>query len=354
MSQEGIPSEPLAAGTLVAVASAIAFGASTPLVQHAGRGVGPFTTAALLYAGASIVSAGRRTPGEASLQPRDAPRLVAVAALGAVVAPVALAWGLQRTNAMSASLLLNLEALFTVLLARLVWREPIGARVAVALAALLASGLLLVGRGTPGSLQADAGAIAVVVATLAWAADNVIGRPLSDCDPRRVVLVKSALGAVLSTTLACAAREPFPATAAAGSLVACGAIGYGLSLRLYLRAQRVIGAARTGSIFAVAPFVGAAIAWSLGSPAGGVTMALAAALSAIGIGLHWTEHHGHAHEHEAMEHEHAHSHDDLHHAHRHDGEAAPGPGAEHTHRHRHERATHDHPHALDIHHRHKH
>jgi drug/metabolite transporter (DMT)-like permease len=352
MSHEPMPSEPLAAGTLIAVASAIAFGASTPLVQHAGRGVGPFTTAALLYAGAAIVSTGRLTPGEAALQRRHAPRIVAVAALGAVVAPVALAWGLQRTNAVSASLLLNLEALFTVLLARLVWGEPIGARVAVALAALLASGLILVGRGTPGSLHADAGAIAVVLATLAWAADNVIGRPLSDCDPRRVVLVKSALGAVLSTTLACLAREPWPPSWAAGSLLACGAIGYGASLRLYLYAQRVIGAARTGSIFAVAPFVGAAIAWSLGSPAGGVTMALAAALSAVGIGLHWTEHHGHAHEHEAMEHEHAHSHDDLHHAHPHDDERAPG--VEHTHPHRHERVTHDHPHGLDIHHRHKH
>ena len=45
---------------------------------------------------------------------------------------------------------------------------------------------------------------------------------------------------------------------------AIGASGYGLSLRLYLLAQRAFGAARTGSVFAFAPFIGAALAIALG------------------------------------------------------------------------------------------
>ena len=64
--------------------------------------------------------------------------------------------------------------------------------------------------------------------------------------------------------LAAAFGESWPAGVAVPTLALCGALGYGASLTLYLRAQRAIGAARTGSIFAAAPFVGAAIAWSLG------------------------------------------------------------------------------------------
>lgn len=77
---------PALRGGLLALLSAALFGLSTPLVQNMGQGLGPFTTAGLLYAGA---------------------------------AGVALAWGLQHTSGASASLMLTLEAVFTALLA---WR----------------------------------------------------------------------------------------------------------------------------------------------------------------------------------------------------------------------------------------
>ena len=45
---------PAVRGGLLALLAATLFGISTPLVQRAGAGLGPFTTAALLYAGAEI------------------------------------------------------------------------------------------------------------------------------------------------------------------------------------------------------------------------------------------------------------------------------------------------------------
>jgi len=305
---------PIAAGGALAVASALAFGATTPLVQRFGRGVGPFTTAGLLYGGAALLSmhAGPDR-AESPLRTADMPRLAAVAALGAVAAPVALAWGLQRTSGVTASLVLNLEALFTVLLARAVWHEPIGARVGTALAAMTAAGALLVSRGGEG-LDSRLGVVAVVVATLAWAGDNTVGRPLADRDPTHVVLTKAGLGSIASAALAGMFREQLPPWPGALALAALGAGGYGLSLRLYLRAQRSIGAARTGSIFACAPFVGATLAWMLGERVGGALTVVAGALCALGIGLHLTE-----------KHEHVHSHGDLVHSHPH------GLDAEHRH-----------------------
>jgi drug/metabolite transporter (DMT)-like permease len=275
---------------------------------------------------------------------------VVVALLGAVVAPVALAWGLQRTSGVTASLLLNLEAVFTVLLARLVWREPVGARVGVAVALMVVAGVLLVWQGRAASVASGWGALAVAGATLAWAGDNVLGRPLADRDPTSVVLAKGALGAALSLGLALAFSERWPSWTAALGLAASGAVGYGVSLRLYLRAQRLVGAARTGSVFAAAPFVGAAFAWTLGEHAGGAATLAAGALCVVGLWLHGTESHGHEHTHEGLLHEHAHRHDDGHHDHTHD----VLPVGEHSHAHRHDAVTHDHPHGPDAHHRHGH
>jgi drug/metabolite transporter (DMT)-like permease len=330
--------------------SAIAFGASTPLVQHFGRGAGPFTTAALLYGGAAAVSARRGPARDTPLHWRDAPRLAIVTLLGAVAAPMALAWGLQRTSGVIASLMLNVEALFTVLLARWVWREPIGPRVAMALAAMLGGGALLVAGGHAASVEIGWGALAVTAATFAWATDNVIGRPLADRDPTQVVFAKGLLGAAASFAIGRGLGENLPGVRAAVLLAACGAIGYGASLQLYLRAQRLVGAARTGSVFAAAPFLGAALAWALGERSAGALTVLGGLLCAIGVVLHLTEAHEHEHSHDAVEHEHSHRHDDGHHNHHHDS----FPQGEHSHRHRHEPISHVHAHGPDLHHRHGH
>src|SRR5690349_20487649 len=111
----------IAKGTLVALVAAVLFGVTTPLIQRFGAGAGPFATALLLYAGAAL-GAGlpRRLPRE------HLPRLALVGLFGAAVAPACLAFGLQHVGALTASLLLNLEAVFTVAFARAFYREHLG------------------------------------------------------------------------------------------------------------------------------------------------------------------------------------------------------------------------------------
>jgi drug/metabolite transporter (DMT)-like permease len=347
---------PALRGGLLALGAALLFGISTPLVQQFGVGVGPFTTAALLYAGAVAIGAWTRQPAqrEAALTRADLPRLLGVAAFGAVLGPVALAWGLQRTSATGASLMLSLEAVFTALLAWAVYREALGMRTALAMALLLAGGVALVlDQGGGGALQAW-GMLAVALATLAWAVDNILSRALAERDPGQVVMAKGALGVAAAGALALALGEPLPSAPAAAGLLAVGASGYGLSLRLYLLAQRAFGAARTGSVYAFAPFIGAATAIALGDRAGGLLMALAAALMLAGIALHLVESHAHEHVHDAEEHEHAHRHDDGHHDHDHPPGTADAAASTHSHRHRHAPQRHAHPHVPDWHHRHRH
>jgi drug/metabolite transporter (DMT)-like permease len=213
---------------------------------------------------------------------------------------------------------------------------------------MLAGGSLLALRGGAGGAATLGGVLAVAAATFAWALDNTLTRPLADLDPRAVVLWKASLGAALSALLALTLREPWPRPGAVAALLACGATGYGLSLRLYLRAQRSLGAARTGSIFALAPFLGAVVAFALGEREAPGIVGAAAALFALGVYLHATERHEHEHHHEALEHEHAHRHDDGHHTHTHDATVV----GEHSHAHAHEASAHEHPHGADLHHDH--
>lgn len=119
---------------------------------------------------------------------------------------------------------------------------------------------------------------------------------------------------------------------------------------LYLLAQRRIGAGRTGSVFALAPFIGASLAWSLGDRHAGWFAVAAGALFAVGVYLHVSERHGHRHIHELVEHEHMHRHDDGHHTHAHD----PPFDGKHSHVHHHGRIEHDHEHAPDVHYAHSH
>ncbi len=344
---------PLATGVLLAACAAIAFGITTPIVAWAGSDIGPLSTAALLYAGAALTAASLQLfarRDEAKVRRADAWRLIGIAIAGGAVAPTLLAWGLQRAGATTGALLLNLEAVFTVLLARAFYREPIGKRVAIAVACMAAGGATLTFDSSASGTFGMLGVLAVAGATIAWALDNTWTRPLAERNPFQVILIKGGLGASLTATVALVRGEPLPPLEHAAVLVACGATGYGASLYLYLLAQRRIGAGRTGSVFALAPFIGAAIAWSLGDQSAGPLAFAAAVLFGLGVYLHITERHAHPHTHEPMEHEHMHRHDDQHHTHAHD----PPFEGEHSHVHRHEPMEHEHEHAPDVHHSHSH
>jgi drug/metabolite transporter (DMT)-like permease len=340
-------------GAGLALLAAACFGASTPLLRAAVGSAGPWTAAGLLYAGAAFVSyfLRRHRMREAPLSRKHAPYLLLAALSGAALAPAALAWGVQRTSALSASLLLNAESVFTILLAAAVLREHVGLRVATAAAILALGGAVLVAGHAPGGRSDLFGMLAVLAATAGWAVDNVASRPLAEVDPGSVVMAKSLVGSVVSLTAGALSGEAGLDASAGIMLLAIGAGGYGLSMRFYLLAQRSFGAARTTSVFAAAPFIGALLSVAMGDRPGPATPA-ASALALAGVVLQVTERHYHPHFHPALEHEHAHLHDAEHHAHA--GEGHPPPAGSHSHGHRHDPATHAHPHGPDQHHDHPH
>lgn len=340
-------------GAGLALLAAACFGFSVPLVRAAGVSAGPWTTAGLLYSGAALVSLFLRQhpKREAPLSRKNAPTLLLAALFGSALAPASLAWGLQRTSALSASLLLNAEAVFTILLASVAYREHVGLRVATATAILALGGAFLVLGREPDGGRDLLGMVAVLAATAGWAVDNVASRPLAEVDPGSVVMAKSLVGATVSLTAGAMSGESAPGASAGFLLPAIGAVGYGLSMRFFLLAQRSFGTARTTSVFATAPFLGALLAVAMGDRPAPATLA-ASALAVAGVLLLVTERHYHPHFHPALEHEHAHRHDPEHHGH--SGEGHPPAKGSHSHGHLHAPASHAHPHGPDQHHGHGH
>jgi len=342
----------IAAGVMLAALAALAFGATAPFIRMAGHDVGPLLTASLLYAGAFLGALPNPWASGASA-PRMArthlPRLALVAILGAAVAPTLLAVGLQRVSAVQGSLLLNLEAVFTILFAWLIAREPIGVRVFVAGGLMFVAGSVAVFGAGLATRPDTWGSLAVAGAVAAWAMDNVLTRPLAELSPASVVRAKAGFGVAMTATVGLVLGDRLPDARGALGLLLCGLTGYGLSLRLYLLAQRRIGAARTGSVFAIAPFGGAALALVMERRTPDWATMVSAALFGLGVYLHVTEKHGHVHSHHAVAHDHVHRHDDGHHDH-HDS----SPDGEHSHEHQHGPTTHEHQHAPDVHHEHDH
>lgn len=338
-------------GFAYAICAALAFGITTPLIAVAGRGAGAWSTAGWLYLGSALFAAAADPKPLALVHGlrKHAPLLVLIAIVGGMLAPAAYVLGLHDAGPLFAALALNTEAPFSVAIAAVAFKEHVSGRVVAAMLAIVTGATILAfGSNAGGALHA--GVLLVVLATALWALDNALSSRLRDVDPRITVFWKSAIGAALALLAGRSFGESAGAPSSILALLAIGAIGYGASLVLYLQAQRVFGVARTASVFATAPFIGAAAAVLAGETAPTFAAIAAFVAMAAGVYLHATERHAHRHHHHAERHEHAHRHDDPHHDHVHE---APIP-SEHTHFHVHGDIEHTHDHAPDAGHSHTH
>ena len=342
----------------LALTAAVLFGLSTPAAKMLAGTVDPWMLAGLLYLGSGVglglyrLAQGLlgRVGSEAPLGRQDLPWLGGAIAVGGIIGPLLLMYGLAAGTAVQSSLLLNLEGVFTALLAWSFFRESFATRIAIGMAAIAAGGAVLAWRPA-GALALDTSAVLVIGACLAWAIDNNLTRMVSGGDPLQIAALKGIAAGSINVLLAVIQRAPWPAPTAILGAGAVGVLGYGTSLVCFVLALRLLGAARTGAYFSTAPFVGAITgAIALREPLTWHAF-LAAALMGTGVWLHLTERHEHEHQHEALEHTHAHVHD-QHHQHAH----APGSplGEPHSHAHGHAPLRHSHPHFPDLHHRHHH
>jgi drug/metabolite transporter (DMT)-like permease len=344
----------LPAGAWLALLAAALFGAGTPLAKLLVGEVPPVLLAGLLYLGSGIglsvlIFFRRKSAAEATLTGKDVPWLGGAVLFGGVLGPVLLMGGLRYTPGSSASLLLNLEGVFTALLAWFVFHENFDHRIAVGLLLIVGGGAALSWQGTVTGIPW--GSVAIVGACLCWGIDNNLTQRVSACDPFHVAAIKGVAAGTINLAIGLGQGGTLPELPILAGALAVGFAGYGLSLALFVLALRHIGTARTGAYFSTAPFVGAALSLVLLKDTIGPLFLVAGLLMAVGVWLHVSERHVHQHTHEQMAHSHPHVHDEHH---QHEHEPGIDPTEPHTHWHTHEPITHSHAHFPDIHHRHKH
>jgi drug/metabolite transporter (DMT)-like permease len=345
-------------GVLAAISAGVLFGASTPLAKSLIHGIDPWMLAGLLYLGSGVGLGTYRAlryflraphADHTSLRGADRCWLAAAISAGGVVGPVLMMYGLRATAASSASLLLNLEGVFSILIAWFVFRENFDRRVALGVVAITAGALLLSVDG--GLVWGNAaGAAAIAGACFAWALDNNFTRKVALNDVTQIAMLKGLVAGAVNVAIAVALGRSLPSAAATLAAGAVGLAGYGLSLVLFVIALRFLGTARTGAYFSIAPFVGALIAVAFYGEPVTIQLLCAGGLMMAGLWLHLTERHEHEHTHARLTHSHLHVHD-VHHQHGHTGQAGVEP---HVHLHTHAPLRHAHPHYPDEHHRHEH
>lgn len=343
-----------------ALLAALLFGASTPLAKALTGTVPPLMLAGLLYLGSGMGlalvlgirrawAAPAREEGQGGIPRAEWPWLIGAILAGGVAGPALLMTGLVSTSAASASLLLNVEGVFTAVIAWVVFKENADRQIVLGMIAIVAGGLLL--SWQPGSLQMSTGALLIVGACLCWAVDNNLTRRVSSNDALLIACLKGLVAGLCNTGLALSQGAVFPPVATTAGALLVGFAGYGVSLALFVIGLRVLGTARTGAYFSVAPLFGVLVSFVIWPDVPGIAFWIAATLMALGVWLHLRERHEHEHRHEALAHSHPHRHDE-HHQHQHD---FPWDGKEpHRHWHQHEVLVHKHPHYPDLHHRHGH
>lgn len=275
-------------GIPLALLSAVLFGASTPFAKLMLGTVDPWLLAGMLYLGAGLglaavhlARAALRLPApEAPLRRADVPWLALVVLAGGIGGPLLLMLGLARTDAASASLLLNLEGLATMGIAWLWFRENVDRRLLLGALSILTGAALLSWQGWA---VLDLGGLLIAGACLCWGIDNNLTRKLSSADPVQIAMLKGLVAGTVNLLLALVHGAILPGAAVMLAAGVIGFLGYGVSLVLFALGLRHLGTARTGAYFSLAPFVGATLAVTmLGEP---ISVTLLAAAGLMGVGL---------------------------------------------------------------------
>lgn len=261
---------------LLAVIAAALYAISTPVSKVMLQVVPPTMVAAFLYLGAGlgmgmmmiVRSKSKRPFAEERLHRRDIPYALAMVLLD-IAAPILMMYGLKNCSAANASLLNNFEIVATAIIALLFFGEAVGHRLWVSIAFVtVASILLSLDGGNLGeAFSFSQGSLIVLGATVCWGLENNCTRQIADRDPMEIVTIKgfgSGLGAL---AIAFAVDEHLPQWQHLVIIILLGYVSYGLSIYCYTYAQRTIGAAKTSTYYALAPFIGALLSiLMLGEP----------------------------------------------------------------------------------------
>lgn len=252
---------------IYALAAAAFYAVNIPVSKILLRVVGPTMMAALMYLGAgigigiiSLFGKKRRAQTE-KLTKKDLPFVIGMILLD-IAAPIFLMLGVSIGSSANASLLGNFEIVATTMIAMVFFGEIVSKRLWAAIALITLSSILLSFEGTD-SFRFSYGSLFVLLAAVCWGFENNCTRNISSKSTYEIVVLKGVFSGLGSLLIAVVRQEAFPGLKYVMAALLLGFVAYGLSIFLYVRAQNILGAAKTSAYYAIAPFVGALFSFVL-------------------------------------------------------------------------------------------
>ncbi len=249
-----------------AVLAAGLYAINIPLSKLLLNYIEPTMMASFLYLGAGlgigIVFLVTRKKTKASgekITKKDMPNVIGMIVLD-IIAPILLMFGLLDSASSNASLLNNFEIVCTSLIALLVFKESVSKRMWIAISLITMSSFFLSFDDIT-TFKFSWGAILVLLATLCWGLENNCTRNLSNKNTYHIVFLKGIFSGLGSLIVAMCLSERFAKLPYFALALLLGFVAYGLSIFFYIKAQGIIGAAKTSAYYAIAPFVGTSLSF---------------------------------------------------------------------------------------------
>lgn len=244
-----------------AILAAVFYAINMPFSKMLLGKVEPTYMASFLYFGAGIgifiiyIVTGKYKNSSKKLAKSDLVYVVGMIVLD-IVAPILLMVGLMSATSSNASLINNFEIVATSLIALFVFKELISKRLWFAIVLITISSLLLSFEDMS-SLKISWGSLCVLLAAICWGFENNCTRKISSKDTFQIVILKGIFSGLGSFIIANLVNEALPEIKYIIAVLCLGFIAYGLSIFMYIKAQKELGAAKTSAFYSIAPFIGA-------------------------------------------------------------------------------------------------
>lgn len=271
---------------LYALLAAILYAVSTPLSKLLLDDLPPVFIASLLYLGAGLgmliiyIIPVKKPTGDKPFTKNELPAIFGMIILD-IIAPILLLVGLSMSHPENVALLNNFEIVATSLIAAFLFKEAIPKRLRLAIILVTLASLILSFEGTE-SLSFSIGSLFVLLAASSWGLENNLTRRLSFNSPIKVVIIKGVFSGLGSLIIAVILGDVVFDYYLIGLTLLLGFFAYGLSIFFYVTAQRTLGAAKTSTFYAFAPFVGAILSLIIFETIPAYTFFIALVLMAIG------------------------------------------------------------------------
>lgn len=245
---------------ICAILAAVFYALNTPFSKVLLKNISPTFMASFLYLGAGIgvgfmyLFQYKKEDSSMRLSKKDLPYTILMVVLD-VIAPIFLMIGISIGSSANASLLGNFEIVATSIIALVFFKEDVSKNLWIAIVFITLSSIILSFEGQE-SFRFSYGSLFVILATMSWGLENNCTRKISNKSSYQIVTIKGLCSGIASLIISIIIGEKFPEIRYTIYALLLGYVAYGLSIFLYVRSQRDLGAAKTSAYYAIAPFIG--------------------------------------------------------------------------------------------------